>query len=253
MTDAPLLRFDRVSRIYGSGDATVRALDAIDLDIRAGEFVALMGASGSGKSTTLNIAGCLDTATSGRYWFRGVEVNRLSNDQRALLRRHYLGFVFQGFNLLPRTTALENVEMPLVYRGMSAGQRRAQALQALADVGLADRARHRPNELSGGQQQRVAVARALASQPSLLLADEPTGNLDTPRSHDLMQLLVRLRQQRPLTIVMVTHEPDMAGYADRVVQFRDGQIVADGPPDAGLRGARDAFDPARLPVEEVAP
>ena len=251
MSEAPLIQLDRVERVYGDGDARVRALAGIDLTVNAGEFVVLMGASGSGKSTALNILGCLDVVTRGDYWFRGVRVNDLDSDQRALLRRHYLGFVFQGFNLFPRTTALENVEMPLVYRGLPAWQRRALAQQALEDVGLGDRLKHRPNELSGGQQQRVAVARALASQPGLLLADEPTGNLDTPRSHDLLQLLVRLRQRRPLSIVMVTHETDMAGYADRVVQFRDGRIVDDGPPTDAMRAARDAAMQAA--AQEVAP
>ncbi len=228
-TPAPLVRFAQISKIYGTGDAKVAALRGIDLDLFPGEFVALMGASGSGKSTTLNLMGCLDVPTAGQYFFHGVDVGRLSQDQRALLRRHYLGFVFQGFNLLPRTSALENVEMPLIYRGVRAGKRRKLAAQALADVGLGDRLRHKPNELSGGQQQRVAIARALVTEPSLLLADEPTGNLDTARSHELMALLVRLRERRPLTIAMVTHEADMAEYATRIVRFVDGRIVASEP------------------------
>jgi putative ABC transport system ATP-binding protein len=216
-----------VTKIYGRGDAAVVALRDVDLDVAAGELVALMGPSGSGKSTCLNLLGCLDVPTRGRYFFRGVEVGSLDADQRALLRRHYIGFVFQGYNLLARSTALENVELPLLYRGVGARARRAAALRALRDVGLEGRERHLPSELSGGQQQRVAIARALVSEPSVLLADEPTGNLDTARSHEILQLLVALNRGRGLTIVMVTHEPDMAAYAGRVVTFRDGAIVDD--------------------------
>jgi putative ABC transport system ATP-binding protein len=214
-----------VTKVYGRGDAAVTALASVDLDVAAGELVALMGPSGSGKSTCLNLLGCLDLPTRGRYFFRGVDVTGLDPDQRALLRRHYVGFVFQGYNLVARTSALENVELPLLYRGVGARARRAAALRALRDVGLEGRERHLPSELSGGQQQRVAIARALVSQPSVLLADEPTGNLDTARSHEILQLLVALNRGRGLTIVMVTHEPDMAAYAGRVVSFRDGRVV----------------------------
>ncbi len=222
-----LLSFRGVSKIYGEGEARVAALDRVDLDVDAGEFVALMGPSGSGKSTCLNILGCLDVPTSGTYAFRDVAVDQLDRDQRALLRRHYLGFVFQGFNLLPRTSALENVELPLVYRGVSSRERRRRAIVALAAVGLAGRERHTPAQLSGGQQQRVAIARALITDPAVVLADEPTGNVDTARSHEIMGLLARLNTERGITIVMVTHEPDMAAYASRVIGFRDGRIVSD--------------------------
>jgi len=224
MSDGPLIRLRAITRTYGEGDAMVRALNGIDLDIEPGAFVALMGPSGSGKSTCLNVLGCLDVPSSGSYRFRGVEVTELSANQRALLRRGYLGFVFQGFNLLPRTSALENVELPLVYRGLGAAERRRRAMASLDSVGLADRAGHAPNALSGGQQQRVAIARALVSDPAVVLADEPTGNLDSARSHDIVRLLAELNKERGITILMVTHEPDMAAYAHRVVQFLDGHI-----------------------------
>ena len=220
-----LLELEQVSRHYGSGAALVRALDGVDLQIDAGDFVALMGPSGSGKSTCLNVLGCLDQPTSGAYRFQGVEVTALSSDQLALLRRKYLGFVFQGFNLLARTTAAENVELPLIYQGMGSQERRRRALAALETVGLADRADHAPNELSGGQQQRVAIARALVSDPLVLLADEPTGNLDSARSHDIMRLLSELNADRGITILMVTHEPDMATYAKGTLRFLDGRIL----------------------------
>jgi len=226
-----------ITRVYGRGEAEVRALDGIDLTIRAGEFVAIMGPSGSGKSTAMNVIGCLDSPTSGEYLFNGVDVAGLDQDQRALLRRHYLGFVFQGYNLLPRTPALENVELPLIYKGMGAAERRARALEALEQVGLAQRADHQPSELSGGQQQRVAIARALAGSPEVLLADEPTGNLDTHRSAEIMELLVRLRAERELTIVMVTHEEDMAAYADRLIWMVDGKIAEDRPTRGSARDA----------------
>jgi len=226
---SPLIQFRGVTKRYGSGDAAVYALRGIDLIINRGEFVAVMGPSGSGKSTAMNVLGCLDTPTEGTYEFMGLDVGKFDRDQRAMLRRYYLGFVFQGFNLLPRTSAVENVEMPLVYRGVAAGERRKLALAALAKVGLADRATHDPNELSGGQQQRVAIARAIAARPQVMLADEPTGNLDTATSNDVMKLLVDLNRAEGITIVMVTHEPDMAAYAGRIIHFRDGRIVADGP------------------------
>jgi len=222
-----LLEFERVSRLYGAGDTLVKALDRINLRIDDGEFVAVMGPSGSGKSTCMNIIGCLDTPTSGSYWFKGVDVASLTRQQRALFRRNYIGFVFQGFNLLKRTSALENLELPMIYRHMPAGERHQRALEALAAVGLADRARHTSSELSGGQQQRVAIARAIVTQPALLLADEPTGNLDTEKSIEIMELLARLNRERGITVVMVTHEPDMARYARRIVRFRDGHIMED--------------------------
>lgn len=225
----PLIEFSGVERVYGEGQATVRALDGVDLRIERGEFVAIMGPSGSGKSTAMNVIGCLDTPTAGHYRFEGVEVGRLSRNQRALLRRHVLGFVFQGFNLLPRNSVLENVELPLVYRGdLSHRQRREMARATLAQLGLEGREHHLPSELSGGQQQRVAIARAVVTKPTVVLADEPTGNLDTARSREIMQLLTRLNQEG-ITIVMVTHEAGMAAYAQRVIRFLDGRISADGP------------------------
>ena len=216
-----------VTKTYGSGQAAVHALRGVDLRIDHGEFVAVMGPSGSGKSTCMNILGCLDTPTSGSYLFEGVEVGQLSRQQRALLRRHHLGFVFQGYNLLNRTSALENVELPLLYRGVAQRERTASAWRALTAVGLEDWAHHTPGELSGGQQQRVAIARALVTEPTVILADEPTGNLDTERSREIMQLLVDLNRQRGITIVMVTHEADMAAHARRVVRFVDGRVESD--------------------------
>ena len=224
---APLIVLEDVYRIYGAGESEVRALAGANLRIDAGELVAVMGASGSGKSTCLNTLGCLDRPTSGSYRFRGVEVKDLSLDQLALLRRHYMGFVFQGFNLLARTSALENVELPLVYRRIPSDERRARALKALADVGLSGREKHTPAELSGGQQQRVAIARAIVSEPSVLFADEPTGNLDSARKVEIMQLLTDLNQKRGITVVMVTHESDMATWASRIVTFRDGRVETD--------------------------
>ena len=224
---APLIELRGVTKIYGRGLSEVAALAGVDLTIDGGDFVAVMGASGSGKSTCMNMLGCLDTPTAGSYFFRGVDVAGLSKDQQALLRRHFLGFVFQGFNLLGRTSALENVEPPLIYRGVGRKERRSKALAALAEVGLAGRELHTPAELSGGQQQRVAIARAIVTDPMLLLADEPTGNLDSSRSQEIMRLLCHLNEQRGITIVLVTHEPDMAGYASRTVIFRDGVVERD--------------------------
>ena len=224
---APLVEFHDVTKIYGSGDAEIRALDGATLRIHDGEFVAVMGPSGSGKSTFLNMIGCLDTPTSGSYLFRGINVGALDGDQLALLRRHYLGFIFQGFNLLPRTSALENVELPLIYRRIRAAPRRRRALAALAEVGLSGREHHTPAELSGGQQQRVAVARAMVTGPAMLLADEPTGNLDSTRKAEIMRLLVEFNRDRGITIVMVTHERDMAEYAGRIVVFKDGVVSED--------------------------
>lgn len=221
---ASIIVISGVTRTYGEGSATVHALRGADLSIQRGEFVAVMGPSGSGKSTCMNIIGCLDTPTSGNYWFDGVDVGSLTRNQRALLRRHYLGFVFQGFNLLDRTPAVENVELPLVYRRVPAAERRAAAREALFEVGLAGREDHTPAELSGGQQQRVAIARALVSNPMVILADEPTGNLDTAKSREIMELLTRMNRERGITIVMVTHESEMAAYADRIVRFVDGVV-----------------------------
>ena len=223
----PLLELAGVTKVYGQGQAAFPALRGIDLAVEQGEFVAIMGPSGSGKSTIMNIVGCLDIPTGGSYRFRGVPVERLSRRQRALLRRHYLGFVFQGFNLLARTSALENVELPLVYRGEPRQTRHAAAEAALASVGLSGWAGHTSAELSGGQQQRVAIARALVTNPALLLADEPTGNLDTHMSREIMALLVALNRERNITVVMVTHEADMAAYAKRVVHFVDGLVDSD--------------------------
>ncbi len=225
----PLIAFRSVTKVYGSGDAAVAALRGIDLSIEHGEFVAIMGPSGSGKSTAMNILGCLDTPSDGIYEFDGVGVGKLNRDQRALLRRYFIGFVFQGYNLLPRTSALENVEMPLVYRRVPAGQRRRLAYEALEKVGLADRADHDPNQLSGGQQQRVAIARALVTRPRVILADEPTGNLDTAMGQEIMKLVTSLNREEVITVVMVTHEPDMAAYASRAIRFLDGLIVSDSP------------------------
>lgn len=216
-----------VTRTYGTGASEVRALDGVDCLVRRGEFVALMGPSGAGKSTCLNILGCLDRPSDGHYLFDGIEVGQLSRHQRALIRRHFIGFIFQGFNLLNRTTALENVELPLVYRRVRARKRRALAREALALVGLAGRERHTPGELSGGQQQRVAIARAIVTNPKVVLADEPTGNLDTATGDDVMRLLVRLNTEQALTVVMVTHESEIAAYAGREIHFRDGRISSD--------------------------
>lgn len=221
------IEFLGVQKIYGEGESEVRALDGVDLRIDPGEFVSIMGASGSGKSTCMNIIGCLDVPTGGRYLFRGVDVGTLDQDQRALLRRHFIGFIFQNFNLLARTTALENVELPLIYRRIPAAERRRRALAALATVGLSDRAHHTSAKLSGGQQQRVAVARALVTEPSLLLADEPTGNLDSTRKMEIMDLLGRLNRERGITIAMVTHEAEMAAYGTRTIVFKDGRIIAE--------------------------
>ena len=223
----PLIELKNVSKIYGSGQAEMQALRTVDLRIERGEFVAVMGPSGSGKSTCMNILGCLDTPTAGSYLFDGIEVGALSRDQRALLRRHYLGFVFQGYNLLNRTSALENVELPLIYRGIPAAERRAHALAALQAVSLQGWEQHTPGELSGGQQQRVAIARAIVTAPTVLLADEPTGNLDSSRSREIMALLTSFNRDQGITVVMVTHEPDMAAYAKRQVHFLDGMVESD--------------------------
>jgi putative ABC transport system ATP-binding protein len=224
---APLIEMRDVTKVYGQGESEVRALAGANLRVESGEFVAIMGASGSGKSTCLNVLGCLDTPSSGSYLFCGVDVGSLSIDQRARLRKSYFGFIFQSFNLLARTSALDNVELPLIYRRVPAAERRQRALVALAEVGLAGRERHTPAELSGGQQQRVAIARAMVAAPSLLLADEPTGALDSARKEEIMKLLVSLNRARGLTIAMVTHEPEMAAFAGRVVHFKDGVVAHD--------------------------
>ncbi|MHB1353029.1 MAG: ABC transporter ATP-binding protein [Thiobacillus sp.] len=227
MNDA-LIRLAGATKTYGHGPAAFQALKGIDLAIDAGEFVAIMGPSGSGKSTVMNILGCLDTPTAGSYIFEGVHVERMTRNQRALLRRNYLGFVFQGFNLLARTTALENVELPLIYRGEPAAKRHAAARAALAQVGLDGWEHHTPAELSGGQQQRVAIARAIVTSPEVLLADEPTGNLDTQTSKEIMDLISALNRERAITVLMVTHEPEMAAYAGRAIRFVDGRVASDG-------------------------
>ena len=237
MTDAPLsarpktegvgppfIALRGATKIYGEGAAAMTALRGIDLTVNRGEFVAVMGPSGSGKSTCMNILGCLDTPSGGVYRFLGVDVGALGRNRRAILRRHYLGFVFQGFNLLHRTSAAENVELPLIYRGMPRRERRERARAALAAVGLEGWENRNPAQLSGGQQQRVAIARALVADPQVILADEPTGNLDTARSREIMELLVRLNRERDITILMVTHETEMAAYAGRRIHFRDGRI-----------------------------
>jgi len=223
----PLVQLSGLSKVYGRGDAEVRALDGLDLTIRRGEFVAIMGPSGSGKSTAMNIVGYLDTPSSGQYLFDGVPVQSVSREQRTLLRRTFLGFVFQGYNLLSRSTAIENVELPLTYRGVGGKARRDMARRALQRVGLEGREHHLPSQLSGGQQQRVAIARAIVTNPALLLADEPTGNLDTARARDIMSLLVELNRDDGITIAMVTHEPDMAAYCQRQIRIVDGKISAE--------------------------
>ena len=222
-----LIRLSGITKTYGSGQAAFQALKGIDLAIEAGDFAAIMGPSGSGKSTAMNILGCLDTPTSGSYEFEGVKVELLSRNERALLRRNYLGFVFQGFNLLSRTTALENVELPLIYRGEPVAQRHAAARAALKQVGLEGWEHHTPAELSGGQQQRVAIARAIVTRPHVLLADEPTGNLDSRTSQEIMELIGGFNREHGITVLMVTHEPDMAAYARRIVRFVDGRVDSD--------------------------
>jgi len=224
MTKEPVIELRGVTKVYGRGGAAMHALRGVDLQIARSEFVAVMGPSGSGKSTCMNIIGCLDTPTAGQYLFEGTDVGTLSRNERALLRRNYLGFIFQGYNLLARTSALENIELPLIYRGMPANERRDRALNALQLVDLKGWEHHTPGELSGGQQQRVAIARAIVTEPEVLLADEPTGNLDTAHSHEIMELLASFNRNQGITIVMVTHEAEMAAYATRSIQFRDGLV-----------------------------
>ena len=227
MSDEPLIRLRGLKKTYGSGDAAFHALRGIDLEIHKGEFVAVMGPSGSGKSTLMNLLGCLDTPTAGHYFFEKIPVHDLGKDQRSLLRRHALGFIFQGFNLLARTSALENVELPLLYRGYKRSERHQMARQALGQVNLPDKERNTPSELSGGQQQRVAIARAIVTNPDTLFADEPTGNLDSKTTTEIMELLCRLNEERGITVIMVTHEDDVAEYAGRIVRVKDGLIESD--------------------------
>jgi len=238
----PLIRLRGVTKVYGEGPTALQALRGVDLDIDAGDFVAIMGPSGSGKSTAMNAIGCLDRPTTGEYLFKGVHVESLTRDERARLRRRYFGFVFQGFNLLARTSAQENVELPLLYRGESAAARHAAAARALDAVGLKGWEHHTPAELSGGQQQRVAIARAIVTEPAVLLADEPTGNLDTARSREIMELLWRLNVDRGITVLMVTHEAEMAAWARRIVRFVDGVVESDtpNPQPTGLQVAQAA-------------
>ena len=223
----PLIEFRQVSKFYGRGEATIRALDHVDLLISQGEFVSIMGPSGSGKSTCMNVIGGLDVSSSGEYLFQGMPTSGFDRTQLTLLRRHMLGFVFQGFNLLARTSAVENVELPLTYRGMDARERRTRAMAALEQVGLKGRENHTTQELSGGQQQRVAIARAIVTDPAVLLADEPTGNLDTRTSTEIMHLITRLNNERGITVIMVTHEEDIAAYGRRLLRFVDGRLTSD--------------------------
>jgi putative ABC transport system ATP-binding protein len=223
---APLIELVGVTKVYGRGAGAVQALAGVDLKIAPGEFVAIMGPSGSGKSTAMIIIGCLDVPTAGRYLYNGIDVGALDRNRRALVRRHFLGFVFQGFNLLARTSAVENVELPLIYRGLDAGARRRLAMAAIERVGLLGREHHTPSELSGGQQQRVAIARAIVTNPAVLLADEPTGNLDTKNGREIMEVLTRLNGQG-ITVIMVTHEADIAAYAKRLIRFVDGKVESD--------------------------
>ena len=220
----PLIQLKHVTKSFGVGEAQFQALKGVNMEIASGDFVAIMGASGSGKSTTMNILGCLDVPSGGQYLFKGHDVGALNRDQRAMLRRRYLGFVFQGYNLLARTSAQENVELPLIYRGDGRADRQAMSMAALDKVGLADWAGHSPAQLSGGQQQRVAIARAIVTNPELLLADEPTGNLDSERSVEIMRLLTDLNRNSGITVLMVTHEPDMAAFARQIIHFKDGLV-----------------------------
>ena len=225
-----LITAQDISKVYKLGDIDVNALCDVSLGIERGEFIAVMGPSGSGKSTFMNILGCLDKPTSGQYLLDGVDVGRLSRDELAAIRNKKIGFVFQGFNLLPRTSALENVELPMLYNGLPAKERRQKAMEALKTVGLEERANHHPSQLSGGQQQRVAIARALVNDAAIILADEPTGNLDTKTSAEIMELFVRLNKGSAITVILVTHESDIAAYSRRVIRFLDGRVIRDEEP-----------------------
>ncbi|MGA9997613.1 MAG: ABC transporter ATP-binding protein [Pyrinomonadaceae bacterium] len=238
----PVIQLDQIHKTYTMGETQVHALRGISLTIREGEFVAIMGTSGSGKSTTMNIIGCLDRPTKGKYILDGEDVSEMSKDERADIRSQKLGFVFQGFNLLSRTSALENVELPMLYAGINAAERHTRAMDALASVGLAGREQNHPNQLSGGQQQRVAIARSLVNRPALILADEPTGNLDSRTSVEVMEIFQKLNRERGITLVLVTHEHDIAEYADRVVVFKDGRIKEDYP----VENRRDASEELKL-------
>ena len=241
----PVIQLDHIHKVYTMGDVEVHALRGVSLTINEGEFVAIMGASGSGKSTMMNIIGCLDRPTRGTYILDGEDVSQMSKDERADIRCQKIGFVFQGFNLLSRTSALENVELPMLYLGVDSAQRHQRAMEALAAVGLSGREQNHPNQLSGGQQQRVAVARSLVNNPALILADEPTGNLDSRTSVEVMEIFQRLNRERGITLVLVTHEPDIAEYADRVIVFKDGKIKSDHP----VERRRDAAEELKnLPV-----
>ncbi|HEY6122796.1 MAG TPA: ABC transporter ATP-binding protein [Pyrinomonadaceae bacterium] len=239
---APVIELDHIHKTYSMGDVEVHALRGISLTIRRGQFVAIMGTSGSGKSTTMNIIGCLDRATRGTYILDGQDVSRMSKDELADIRCQKIGFVFQGFNLLSRTSALENVELPMLYASVDAEERHRRATEALLSVGLAGREQNHPNQLSGGQQQRVAVARALVNNPALILADEPTGNLDSRTSVEVMEIFQRLNREKGITLVLVTHEADIAQYADRIVVFKDGKIKR----DYEVEQPRDAAEELRL-------
>jgi putative ABC transport system ATP-binding protein len=232
-----LLEARDVTKVYSLGDVEVRALDGVSLIIETGEFMAIMGPSGSGKSTFMNIIGCLDIPTDGQYLLADVDVGKLSRDELAQIRNQKIGFVFQGFNLLPRTTALENVELPMLYNGVPVKERHQKALEALHRVGLEGREHHHPNQLSGGQQQRVAIARAIVNQAPIILADEPTGNLDTKTSQEIMELFQKLNSDSAITVILVTHEQDIAAYSRRVIRFLDGHVVSDevGPGKAGIK------------------
>jgi putative ABC transport system ATP-binding protein len=249
----PLIQISDLTKTYVVGDVKVHALRKVTLDIKAGEFVTIVGPSGSGKSTFMHILGCLDKPTNGRYVLNARDVSKLSRDELAHVRNSTIGFVFQSFNLLPRTSAIENVELPLLYNGnrCSAGERKQKAMTALAAVGLADRAHHHPNQLSGGQQQRVAIARALMTEPPILLADEPTGNLDTRTSIEVMEIFQQLQRDRGITVIVITHEHQIAEYGTRIISFRDGRIVSD-TQNTLSRLASEELDQLPAPVTEVA-